>query len=49
MAVVAYLIIGAILGEGILLALKGNVWLLVAGLVGYIVAFGKCCLPNKSH
>jgi hypothetical protein len=49
MAVVAYLVIGAILGVGILMALKGNPWLLVAGVVGYLLAFGKCCLPKKSH
>jgi hypothetical protein len=49
MAVLAYVIIGAILGLGILMALKGNVWLLVAGLLGYFLAFGKCCLPKKSH
>ena len=49
MAIVAYLIIGAILGFGILMALKGNPWLLAAGLVGYLLAFGKCCLPKKSH
>ena len=50
MAVVAYLIIGAILGYGILMALKGNAWLLIAGLVAYVVAFAKIgCLPKKSH
>ena len=50
MAIVAYLIIAAILGVGILLAVKGSWWLFVAGFVAYVVAFGKIgCLPKKSH
>jgi hypothetical protein len=50
LAILAYLIIGAVLGWGILTAVKGSPWLLVAGLVAYVVAFGKIgCLPKKSH
>jgi hypothetical protein len=50
MAILAYLFIGLILGWGILLAVKGNVWLLIFGFVAYVVAFGKIgCLPKKSH
>ncbi len=50
LAVIAYLVIGLILGWGILLAVKGNPWLLVVGSVAYVVAFGKLgCLPKKSH
>jgi hypothetical protein len=47
----AYLAIGFVLGWGILLAVKGNFWLLgIAGLV-YVVAFGKigCLPPTRSH
>ncbi len=32
---------GVVLGAGILMAIKGSVWLLVAGLIGFIVAVGK--------
>jgi hypothetical protein len=50
LAIVAYLLISGVLGLGILLAVKGSPWLLIAALVGYIVAFGKIgCLPKKSH
>ena len=50
LAIIAYLVIAFVLGWGILLAVKGNPWLLVAGFVAYVVAFGKLgCLPTKSH
>jgi hypothetical protein len=49
-AILAYLLIGVVLGWGILLAVKGNLWLLIAGFITYVVAFGKLgCLPGKSH
>ncbi len=49
-AVLVYLIIGLILGWGILLAVKGSLWLLIAGLVVYVVAFAKFgCLPKSHH
>ena len=32
---------GAVLGSGILLAVKGNPWLLIAGIVGFVIAVGK--------
>jgi len=49
MAIIAYLIISFVLGWGILLAMKGNVWLLIVGFLAYAVAFAKIgCLP-KSH
>jgi hypothetical protein len=41
LAIFVYLLIGAVLSWGILLALAGKPWLLVAGLIAYIVAFGK--------
>jgi hypothetical protein len=49
LAIVVYLIISFVLGWGILLALKGNAWLLIVSFLAYAVAFGKIgCLP-KSH
>jgi hypothetical protein len=50
-AVLAYLGIAFVLGWGILLAVKGNFWLLGIAFLTYVVAFGKIgCLPgNKSH
>ena len=50
LAILAYLFIGAVLGAGILMAMKGNLWLLIVGFLAYVVAFGKLgCLPGKSH
>lgn len=50
LAVVAYLVIGAVLGWGILLAVKGSYWLLIAGFIAYVVSFAKIgCLPKSSH
>jgi len=50
LAILAYLVIGLILGWGILLAVKGNPWLLIVGFLAYVVAFAKLgCLPRKSH
>jgi hypothetical protein len=50
-AIVAYIVIGLILGAGIYEAVRGHLWLLAAGVVAYVVAFSKLgCLPsNKSH
>lgn len=41
LAILAYLLIGAVLGWGILLLIAGKPWLLIAGVIGYLVAFGK--------
>jgi hypothetical protein len=49
-AIIAYLVIGIILGWGLILTMKGNPWLLVISFITYVVAFGKIgCLPKKSH
>ena len=49
-AVLVYLIIGLILGWGILLAVKGSLWLLIAGILSYIIVFAKFgCLPKSHH
>jgi hypothetical protein len=50
LATLAYLIIGAVLGWGILLACKGNPWLLIVSFLVYAVSFAKIgCLPKSSH
>ncbi len=50
MAILTYLLIGAVLGLGILLTVKGNPWLLIASFLAYVIAFAKLgCLPHKSH
>lgn len=51
MSIVTYLIIAGILGWGILLAVRGNLWLLVVAFLAYVVVFAKSgCLPPKgSH
>jgi len=50
MAIVAYLIIGVVLGAGIIAAVKGSPWFLIFGLIAYVVSFAKIgCLPKKSH
>jgi hypothetical protein len=50
-AIVAYLVIGLILGAGIYRAVTGHLWFLAAGVIVYVLAFAKLgCLPsNKSH
>jgi hypothetical protein len=49
-AVLAYLVIGIVLGWGILLAVKGSFWLLAISFLAYVIAFGRIgCLPKKSH
>jgi hypothetical protein len=49
MVTVVYLIISFVLGWGILLAVKGNPWLLILGTLVYAVSFAKIgCLP-KGH
>ena len=50
MAMLAYLMISAVLGWGILLAVKGEPWLLVVACLAYAVAFAKLgCLPKATH
>jgi hypothetical protein len=41
LAFAVWLIMAAILGAGLLLAVKGSPWLLVLGMLGFIVAVGK--------
>jgi hypothetical protein len=50
-AIVAYLVIGLVLGAGIYGAVTGHLWFLAAGVIVYVIAFAKIgCLPSsKSH
>jgi hypothetical protein len=50
-AIVAYLLIGLVLGAGIYEAVQGHLWFLAAGVIVYVIAFAKIgCLPSgKSH
>jgi hypothetical protein len=50
-AMIAYIVIGLILGAGIYEAVQGHFWLLAAGVIAYVIAFAKLgCLPSsKSH
>src|SRR5262245_66149190 len=49
LTILAYLIIGLVLGWGILAAVNGNFWILAVGFLAYVLTFGKSCLPKKSH
>jgi len=50
LAILAYVILGLILGWGMLLAAKGSWWFLIAGFLAYAVLFGKIgCLPKSHH
>ena len=49
-AIVAYLVIGLVLGWGILLTVRGEPWLLIVGFLAYLAAFVHFgCLPKNSH
>ena len=41
LAIVVYLLIGLVLGIGILQAVHGSYWLLIAGVVAYVFAFAR--------
>ncbi len=48
LGIVAYLLIGLLLGWGILLTVRGQPWLLLAGFAAYVIAVGRLgCLPKK--
>jgi len=50
LAIVAYLVIGLVLGWGILLTVKGEPWLLIVGFLAYLAAFVQFgCRPKNSH
>ena len=41
LATAVYLVMGAILGLGIILAVNGSIWLLVLGCLAFVIIFGK--------
>jgi hypothetical protein len=46
-AYLTWLAMGGILAAGIVLAVKGNPWLLILGAVGFLIAFAKIgCLHH---
>jgi len=47
LAILIYLLMAAVLGDGILLLVAGKPWLFIIGLPAFIIAFGK--LGCKSH
>lgn len=50
LAIAAYAVIGLVLAWGMLLAVKGDPWLLIVGFLTYAAAFAKLgCQPKKSH
>jgi hypothetical protein len=50
LAILAYLLIAVVLGWGILLLIKGSPWLLIVGVLAYVIAFAKLgCLPKQTH
>ncbi len=49
-AILAYLIMGVILGWGVLLTVKGSWTLLIAGVLAYLILLAKIgCLPKSEH
>lgn len=50
MAMLVYGLIAGILCWGILLTVHGNPWLLIAGVLGYLIALVRLgCLPGETH
>lgn len=50
LAVLIYLLVGFILAWGIVLAVKGNWWLLAVSTLAYLILFAKIgCLPKSHH
>ena len=50
LSIIAYLVIGIVLGWGVLSAVHGSWWLLAAGFIIYVLIFARIgCIPKKSH
>jgi len=46
-AFAVWLIMGALIGSGLLMAVNGSPWLLLASVLGFIIAVGKIgCLSH---
>lgn len=49
LSMVVFALMALVLGLGILLTLKGNPWVLIAGVAGYAILLGTLgCLPPKT-
>lgn len=49
-SVLVYLLLGVLLFAGIILMMKGNLWLLIVSLLGYLIVLAKAgCLPSGGH
>jgi hypothetical protein len=44
LAIFAYLVMAAILIVGVILAVKGTFWLLILGLIGFVLAVTKVAI-----
>ncbi len=48
--IIAYLLIAAVLGWGILSLMRGDPWILLAGFLIYAITFARVgCLPKKAQ
>ncbi len=46
-AFAVWIAMGVVLGTGILMAVQGSPWLLIAGFIGFVIAVGKIgCLAH---
>ena len=46
LAMIAYILMGAVLVVGVIMAAKGSFWLLALGGLAYVIAFARIgCLP----
>jgi hypothetical protein len=46
-AFLVYFLMGAVLGLGVVMAVKGSLWLLVVAFLAYVIAFAKIgCLHH---
>lgn len=49
-SIVVYVVLAILLFAGIILMMKGNLWLLIVGLIGYALMVAKAgCLPSGGH
>jgi hypothetical protein len=48
-AILFYVAMAAVLAYGIILVVRGSLWLLILGIIGYSLALGLIgCLPKKA-
>ena len=48
-AIIIYWIMAAILVAGVIVAVKGSIWLFIAGLIGFVLAVTKIAILPPSH